>query len=581
MLYNVYRTAGRSLVFLFFLIITASPGTAVSITEFCPDTNLPGDPDEFILLSGEGLLQGVTLSDKEGTLAFPRGARVNGSVVIARNATAYRTVHGKLPDYEWEPSDPAVPDMSRTGRFQMANREDELILLENGVVVETVTWPGDVVRREGQVHYRGTGDWDPRVLMIGQSRIAPRVFDDVSATLFLSPDCGRPLLLSFIHEARRELLVNVYECTDPEIGDALALAAARGVAVTLLLEGGPVGGMPEEEKKLASQLVQSGISVRVMTGSGASRAPYRFDHAKYIVADGSMVLVTSENFKESGFPVCGAPGNRGWGVVLRSPHTATFFRDLFWSDSRGPGVKAWETDRLQALAQSRQEVDVSARATRGGECTPCSRDITGVRVTPVISPDGSDAVVHLLRRARQSLAIEQAYIRMDRNREPNPFLAEVLNASRRGVTVRVLLDSSWFNTAGEMDNDEMAAWINTLAGKEGLPVEARCHDLSAAGILKIHTKGVIVDEEESLISSINWNTNSPTFNREAGVVLAHPEAARYYLAAFDRDWSAAGQTGRPLTTGDSKGPQLSKACLAAVVVLAIAGYYYFRRKRGG
>ena len=50
-----------------------------------------------------------------------------------------------------------------------------------------------------------------------------------------------------------------------------------------------------------------------------------------------------------------------------------------------------------------------------------------------------------------------------------------------GCTVRVLLDSYWYNTEDAADNDEMVALINWIAATEHLPLEARCVDLEAGG----------------------------------------------------------------------------------------------------
>ena len=55
------------------------------------------------------------------------------------------------------------------------------------------------------------------------------------------------------------------------------------------------------------------------------------------------------------------------------------------------------------------------------------------------------------------------------------------------------------------------------------------------GISKIHNKGVIVDEKKVLISSINWNKHSPTYNREAGIIIENPDLAAYYTGAFRSD----------------------------------------------
>ena len=54
---------------------------------------------------------------------------------------------------------------------------------------------------------------------------------------------------------------------------------------------------------------------------------------------------------------------------------------------------------------------------------------------------------------------------------------------------------------------------------------------------QIHNKGVIVDDKRVLVSSINWNSNSPNFNREAGVIIDHPGVARYFREVFEDDWN--------------------------------------------
>ena len=145
----------------------------------------------------------------------------------------------------------------------------------------------------------------------------------------------------------------------------------------------------------------------------------------------------------------------------------------------------------------------------------------------------------LLASAQATIDIEQAYITNESATALNPYLGTAINASRRGVHVRVLLDSYWYNIEEEADNDEMAALINRIATAEGLPLEARTADLESNNLEKIHNKGVIVDDKSVLVSSINWNTNSPNFNREAGVIIGHPGVARYFRDVFEDDWQPA------------------------------------------
>ena len=63
-----------------------------------------------------------------------------------------------------------------------------------------------------------------------------------------------------------------------------------------------------------------------------------------------------------------------------------------------------------------------------------------------------------------------------------------------------------------------------------------------------------MDDRRALVSSINWNEASPSFNREAGVIVDEPGTAAYFAAAFDADWEAGQGGQRPrLPDGVSTG----------------------------
>lgn len=112
------------------LCITAAPVSAgFLVTEICPDGYAKGDGDEYFVLSGTGSMDGWVITDGEGSVRFPPGSISPGSIVIAREGTAYYTIHGTYPDYEIYSTHPSVPDALFTGRFQMANTKDDIISL--------------------------------------------------------------------------------------------------------------------------------------------------------------------------------------------------------------------------------------------------------------------------------------------------------------------------------------------------------------------------------------------------------------------------------------------------------------------
>jgi cardiolipin synthase len=515
------------ILLLLCLVCVVHVSAAVQIIEFCPDPYLFDDADEYLVISGNGPLDDIIISDGEGGFRFPPGTKIQGLLTIARSATAYQQSHGRFPDYEWLDYSPEVPDVINGHPLRLANDNDELVLYQKGVALQKVSWPGDVKPREGQVHYLEDGIWDHHILMIGQSRLAPAVFRNVSVRTFVSPDCSNDVYSEVINRAVKTIFVNMYEFSSPEMGESLIAAKTRGVDVQVLIEGGPVGGISPAERSLIWTLNRSGIPVVSMVSTKTEHAPYRYDHAKYVVIDNTSLLLTSENFKNSGFPPRGMSGNRGWGVYLVDPALAGYFTRIYTLDSSSKSVVPY--------TGTAGDFEQAPFGKHVPEYFPAQFE--GATVTPVIAPDTSYQILDLLDSAGTSIEIEQAYIKNETPYTLNPYLASAINASRRGVHVRVLLDSFWYNVEDTHDNDEMAALINHISTAEHLPLEAKCIDLSVSHVEKIHNKGVIVDDKRVLVSSINWNHNSPNFNREAGVIIDHPGAARYFLEAFDDDWN--------------------------------------------
>ena len=544
--------------FFLCVFILASPGSALVLAEFCPDGYAPGDGDEYFVLEGTGSPAGWTISDGEGIISFPAGSMSDGRIIVARDAEAYSQIWGIFPDYEiLESGD--TPNVLQSGRFQMANTGDELALLFCGEVIQTVSWPNELAASNGRVHVFSNGIWDERIYKIGQSRFLPATFSADSVTLFVSPECSYTVICDVIRQSTTSLSISMYEFTHPELAYEVAEAAKRGVDVTLLVEGGPVGGLPEEEKGVLNFLTASGVTVFTIESEGDLPARYRFLHTKYLVADEYVTVVLSENFKPSGVPLTGTEGNRGWGAVVRDAEVAAYFNGVFISDLLGYDIYPY-TPGTELLPETWSDVEIIPHFAE--------KTLYNVIVTPVISPDTSNLVPELIADATKSVDVQQAYISAYPDGE-NAWLADLLKAADRGAVIRVMLDGLYYNTEDDADNDELTASLNRM----GVGVSAKM--LSPDTYLtKLHNKGMIVDGEYVLISSINWNYNSPNNNREAGLIIWSPEAAEYYTEVFAFDWN-----------GDyEKDPVTAKIgfdvrwLLAGGVIILLGGLLIYRRR---
>lgn len=537
----------------FFLLVTTS--SAFHVVEFCPDTYLDEDADEYLVVEGYGDLDGLTISDGEGGFRFPADAWSNGRVTVAKEGRAYEKVYGISPEFEIFDTSATIENVIRGGTFLLGNSGDEILVYLDGELIQRISWPGDVKNREGQVHFLEGGAWDPRPLFIGQSRFPPVTVNNVSMMAFVSPDCSYQVFQDVVKGARETILVNVYEFTSLSLAETLENAHREGTEVTVLLEGGPVGGIPAEEYCIMRRLREMGIPLYQMKTEGEYHAKYRYNHAKYMVIDDREILLTSENFNDHGFPIQNSRGNRGWGVVIRSPELAAYFTRVFTWDIKGGDVTH--------LPEGKGNCGTLRTPPYSPEFVPTWFE--GASVTAILAPDSSSQILSLLREAEKSIEIEQAYIK-NYSDGPNPFLDEAINAARRGVTVRILLDSYWFNINEPQDNDEMVTYLQAIAKVEELPLYARCANLDANNLEKIHNKGVIVDGERVLVSSINWNENSPNYNREAGLIIEHEGVAGYFLSSFNDDWDAS--TERMATRNN-----MIRIALAISVIFALGLLY--------
>lgn len=99
-------------------------------------------------LSGYKVGDGETPVDGEGMYRFPPGTILfpGQTIVIASRSVAFQALFNQKADFEFNASDPDVPDMSRylvwaTGSVELSNSGDEILLLDDtDRVVDSLSW---------------------------------------------------------------------------------------------------------------------------------------------------------------------------------------------------------------------------------------------------------------------------------------------------------------------------------------------------------------------------------------------------------------------------------------------------------
>jgi phosphatidylserine/phosphatidylglycerophosphate/cardiolipin synthase-like enzyme len=118
--------------------------------------------------------------------------------------------------------------------------------------------------------------------------------------LVVSPTNAREQLLSLVDGARVSLDLYAEVLRDPQLLDALAAAAERGVRVRIIVS--PSTDFSGE----MDMLVASGVDIRLSSSL--------YIHAKLIVADGERAFVGSQNLSATSLDQ-----NRELGIVIDDP----------------------------------------------------------------------------------------------------------------------------------------------------------------------------------------------------------------------------------------------------------------------
>ena len=204
--------------------------------------------------------------------------------------------------------------------------------------------------------------------------------------LILCPEARRDAFLEIIGSARQRIRLSMFRCTDFKVMDKLAEALGRGVAVELLLTQRSKGW----EKKIRELgLYLESMGARVVR-YGVPQVKY---HAKYMVADGRVGLITSLNLTKKHFErTC------DFVLVTEDPEVARSLDVLFEHDTSTPDLPIPE----------------------------------GLSKRLIIGPDNSRAAFH------QLLSAAQSSLRIADHKVSDRHVVELLHAiEARGVQVEV------------------------------------------------------------------------------------------------------------------------------------------------
>ncbi len=379
----------------------------------------------------------------------------------------------------------------------------------------------------------------------------------VNVTCYSSPDSSYQVLTKHLNSAAQEIDIMIYAISHYDLVKILNDTMDRNPSIKINIIACDRHASPSETTNTRSALWQLSRKANETSANlhlyWANTTKYDYSHAKFIIIDNKTVLVQSCNFAKTGVPKITSYGNREWGIVINDLRVVNEFINIFYSDL----IISEPT-----YGQFYNSFSPSASSGRYSVNFPAETFNTYMKITPIFSPENSlDAILQLINSATKTLEIQQAYIKLDwdTSETVNPLVEAVVAASRRGVSVRVIVEEPTTSS----NNASVNYFLNN-----SIPVA-----FSNKSLFEFcHNKGVIVDGEKVLISSINWSYESLTQNREAGVIIESRDIAQFYLEIFNYDWSVAEQ----LTPSPSL--PVEYIGIGGIIVIIIAAIAVFLKK---
>ncbi len=450
------------------------------------------------------------------------------------------------------------------------------LLKPNDEVVDTVVygtgptnvegWNGNAIEEpsstsfNGLIFIRGNGcdnitdtnssnDWHHKWSRLGASQ---ECIDDTITeengylTPMAAPDGALRQLTDWIDSAQSSLHIHMYQLTSHTIADNLIDAADRGVDITIVLEDNPYTDAEEriESRGIAWELWNAGITVLWFgeTSNDDMSRPYRFIHSKIAVKDGNSVWVGSGNWKDSSFPRNYNSGNVDWGVFVDSiTFASNILSTLAWDEETNHvHITAYDPNDSSHGKPSANDgwYGLVATDTVHNEPTIPANSIEGeFTIQTLICPlNCVENLVESIDSADTSIDLSLQYLDLDWEYGwgESPIIAALAKAATRGVKIRLIMNAYYLDSNEEVQEalDLFNENWNRTSGHDTTAIAMS----TGEGITKLHNKGMIIDGEKVLVSSINWGSSSIMQTKEVGVLIENDNLANWFSNRWNTDW---------------------------------------------
>ncbi len=326
-------------------------------------------------------------------------------------------------------------------------------------------------------------------------------------SLAAAPDASFDFVSQALSSATSTIDIETFTFENARLGELLAAKAAVGVAVRVLLDGTPVGGLSDQTRWICQHITQADVTGRsgcwFMRSDSANKVHtrYAYFHAKFALVDNAKLLMGSENFGFRGMPdddkSDGTSGQRGVVAITDSAAIVARARAIFDTD-----IDAGQRDIARWCAAcaplgappptytvnyASGGISYTVRLNPMQVTTPAS-------MTLYSSPESnlsSSGLIALLNAAGagDEVLVEQldephywGPSASNPTADPNPRVQALVGAASRGAKVRVLLDRFYDDPTTTRSNFATAQYLNALAAANGWDMQVQRGNPTGLGI---------------------------------------------------------------------------------------------------
>ena len=298
----------------------------------------------------------------------------------------------------------------------------------------------------------------------------------MSRTVIVLPDATVASIVSLLQAAKKSVRLKAVEFDAPELIEAVAALARRGVQVRVLLNKPGRGGV--SDNAAARTALQA-------AGAQVANAPHKLAvlHEKSLIIDDERALVMSCDW--SAFGVTEA---RDYALLTTHRHEVDEIAACFDADWAHQDFKPHGHGRLRLVWGP-----LNAR----------------------------QRIADFMDSARRTLVVQNA-------RYQDPVMIErLVRAQRRGVTLQLMA-----HAVHRMQAREIASDVSGLRMLDDLGVQVR-----RLKVLRLHGNLLLADGERALVGSVNFSPASLDRRRELAIETDDAGAIKALQAALAHDWS--------------------------------------------